>query len=202
MDGPSDEELVQRYRAAGGPPRGDPFLNQLFHRYHPRVAAWCVRMTGDPNSAADLAQEVFVKAFRHLDSFRGDSKFTTWLYSIARNRCMDELRSKTARLEETPDTGLEDVADERSQSVLVSMLRHESAEIVRGLIRDSLDETEMQAVTLHYVHELPLEAVTRILGLQNQSGAKAYIVSARRKLVKAFARLQSRQQGLKGGANV
>jgi RNA polymerase sigma-70 factor (ECF subfamily) len=202
MNGVSDEELVERYRAAGGSPQGDSFVNQLFQRYHARVAAWCVRMTGDADSAADLAQEVFVKAFRHLDSFRGDSKFATWLYSIARNRSMDELRSKAARLEDTPEAGLEDFVDHRNPNVLASMIRRESAEMVRGLIQESLNETEMHAVTLHYVHELPLDSVTRILGLDNQSGAKAYIVSARRKLAKAFARLQRLERGVKGGPDV
>jgi RNA polymerase sigma-70 factor, ECF subfamily len=201
MNGVSDEELVEHYRAAGGSPGGDPFLNQLFQRHHSRVAAWCVRMTGDANSAADLAQEVFVKAFRHFDSYRGDSKFTTWLYSIARNRCIDELRSKAASMEDAPGAELEEMVDERSPNVLTALVHRESAETVRGLIRESLNETEMQAVTLHYVHELPIDSVTRILGLENQSGAKSYIVSARRKLARAFARLQRLDRGTKGGSD-
>ena len=103
MDGVSDEELVERYRAEAGTARGDSYINQLFIRHHTRVAAWCVRMTGDASAAADLAQDIFMKAFQRLDSFRGESKFTTWLYVIARNRCMDELRSKATRPEETVD---------------------------------------------------------------------------------------------------
>ena len=148
MNGASDEELVEHYRAAGGSSGGDPFLDQLFQRYHSRVAAWCVRMTGDADWAADLAQDVFVKAFRHLEAYRGDSKFTTWLYSIARNRCMDELRSRAARMEDAPETGLEDVADERSPSVLTGLMRRESEEMVRGLIRESLNETERRWVEI------------------------------------------------------
>src|SRR5579864_9532981 len=92
----SDEELVERYRGEGGPQR-DAFLNQLFERHHTQVAAWCYRMTGEVDSAADLAQEVFLKAYQRLDSYRGTSKFTTWLYSIARNHCLDELRSRAVR---------------------------------------------------------------------------------------------------------
>src|SRR4249920_1430476 len=113
MDSVSDEELVERYRAEAGSPRGDSCIDQLFHRHHSRVAAWCLRMTGDANSAADLAQDIFVKAFQRLDSFRGDSKFTTWLYSIARNHCLDELRSKAARPEVTTAAVLEDMPDGR-----------------------------------------------------------------------------------------
>jgi RNA polymerase sigma factor (sigma-70 family) len=86
-----DEQLIERYRAQGGSPKGDPFLNQLFKRHHRRVAAWCFRMTGNTDAAADLAQDVFLKAFQNMPAFRGDSKFTTWLYTIARNRCLTQI---------------------------------------------------------------------------------------------------------------
>src|SRR6516225_10653277 len=89
----SDEELVDRYRAIAGPQQ-EEFLNQLFERHRTRVAAWCYRMTGDVDAATDLAQEVFLKAFQNLEAFQGQSKFTTWLYSIARNHCIDALRSR------------------------------------------------------------------------------------------------------------
>src|SRR5215469_2440786 len=92
----SDEELLRRYRASENSRAGDSLINQLFERHHSRVAAWCYRLTGDVESAADLAQEIFLKAFQRLDSFRGDSKFTTWLYAIARNHCMDQLRTRAA----------------------------------------------------------------------------------------------------------
>jgi len=60
--------------------------------------------------------------------------------------------------------------------------------MVRDLVRDSLSETEARVMTLHYAEELPLDAVTRLLKLDNASGAKAYIVSAKRKLARAVAR--------------
>src|ERR1700722_8080561 len=110
MEELSDEALVERYRSRAGGSAGNQFLDQLFQRHHSRVAAWCFRMTGDVGSAADLAQEIFLKAFQHIGSFRGESKFTTWLYSIARNRCMDELRSRAGRPEESPDDALEEMA--------------------------------------------------------------------------------------------
>src|SRR5579883_3348197 len=113
MESVSDEELVERYRAEAGSARGDAFINQLFHRHHSRVAAWCLRITGDINSAADMAQEVFIKALQRLDAFRGDSKFTTWLYAIARNHCLDEMRAKAGRPELTSAAVLEEMKDSR-----------------------------------------------------------------------------------------
>jgi RNA polymerase sigma-70 factor (ECF subfamily) len=184
----SDEELVERFRAAASSHDGQQFLNHLFERYHTRVAAWCYRMTGNVDSAADLAQDVFLKAFQRLGSFRGDSKFCTWLYAVARNHCMDELRSRAAKPGEIGDDVLEQVADSNLEPVLQTLVRDESAQTLRELIQDTLDETESKVMTLHYVDELPLDSITRLLGLENPSGAKAYVVSARRKLQRIVSR--------------
>jgi len=184
MEQLTDEELIERCQAATGPAAGEPFLNVLFQRHHGRVASWCYHMTEDTNSAVDLAQEIFIKAFQGIASFRRGSKFTTWLYSITRNHCLDELRSRKRQVQEvtTLTEDLEDWGVARADSVVE---KQESRELMQKLIRESLDETETKVMTLHYVHELPLDTVSRMLGLSNESGAKAYIVSARRKLKRA-----------------
>ena len=64
----------------------------------------------------------------------------------------------------------------------------ESEERIRALPVEVLDETGLQVMTLHYAEEMPLDAITRLLSLKNTSGAKAYIVSAKRKLSTAVAR--------------
>jgi RNA polymerase sigma-70 factor (ECF subfamily) len=192
-----DEQLIERYRAQGGSPKGDAFLDQLFKRHHARVAGWCFRMTGNIDAAADLAQDVFLKAFQNMPAFRGDSKFTTWLYTIARNRCFDQLRSAATQSEEALEGEFDQIADSRIEEPSSTLERQESEALMKRLIRESLDETETQVLTLHYAHELPLDVVTRSLGLTNQSGAKAYVVSARRKLSKAFERWRGTRQ-LKG----
>jgi RNA polymerase sigma-70 factor, ECF subfamily len=196
----SDEELVGRYRATGGLQQEES-LNQLFERHHSRVAAWCYRMTGNVDSATDLAQDVFLKAYQNLDSFRGQSKFTTWLYSIARNHWMDALSSRAAAPLQAGEAALEQVQDLRAGELLSTMERHQAEETVRQLMRETLDETETKVMTLHYVHELPLEVVTRTLNLTNTSGAKAYVVSARRKLARAFNQWKEREERRKGGGD-
>jgi DNA-directed RNA polymerase specialized sigma24 family protein len=64
------------------------------------------------------------------------------------------------------------------------------------LVTATLDQTEREVFTMHYGDDIPLDAITRILGLQNASGAKAYIVSARRKLARAVERLRLRHEEL------
>jgi RNA polymerase sigma-70 factor (ECF subfamily) len=203
MEKLQDEELIERYRTELGSAAAEVYLNELFGRHHRKVASWCLRITGDVNSAADLAQEIFLKAFQRLHTFQGTSSFTTWLFSITRNHCLDELRSRATHPQPSSEMVLDEIVDVSCDKVSSALERRESEELLRMLIRESLDETENKVLTLHYVHEMPLDAVSRMLGLTNQSGAKAYIVSARRKLKRAHARWKSRNElPTKGGSRV
>ena len=192
METPSDEDLVARSRLDGlSPVRQRELLNELFARYHTRVALWCYRVTGDRNSAGDLAQDVLLKAHRNLDSWRGQAKFSTWLYSITRNHCFNELAAKSVRPEGTADSLDFELADRRSvrpdkQVELESEIRQ-----MKELMKKTLDDTEANVMTLHFGEEMTLGAITRLLSLTNPSGAKAYIVSARRKMSSAVARLRA-----------
>jgi RNA polymerase sigma-70 factor (ECF subfamily) len=189
----SDEELVAKYRSQPDSPAAKRSLDELFQRHQRRVALWCLRMAGNRESAADLAQEVFLKAFRHLDSYRGDSKFSTWLYSITRNHCFNDLKSRAQAPEETTDPLLTEFVD-RTPGPDVQMEQESRARLLRDLIGTTLTETESQVLNLHYAEELPLDTVTRLLKLQNASGAKALVVSARRKLQRAVDRWKAREQ--------
>ena len=194
----SDEALIARYRAEANHAQADraqaeEYVNELFRRHHIKVARWCLAVTGDRESAADLAQEICVKAYRNLSYFRGQSKFSTWLYSITRNHCLNALRSKTSAPEmDTDETVMETLPDMGSDNPLASVERKQQAEIARQLINETLDETEKTVFTLHFGEELPLDAITRMLQLKNASGAKAYLVSAKRKLDRAVRRWKAR----------
>ena len=190
-----DEELVARYQARSGSPEANRCLDELFQRYRGKVALWCLRLAGDREAAADLAQEVFLKAFRAMATFRGDAKFSTWLYSIARNHCFNQDKSRAAAPEASADPALFEIADD-APDPLAQLESASAARMVRELISSSLSEVETQVMTLHYVEELPLDKVTRLLNLDNASGAKAYIVSARRKLTRAAERWKARGQGV------
>ena len=66
--------------------RAQPF-EEIFQLHHRRVYSICLRMTGNPAEAEDLTQDVFVLVFRKLESFRGESAFTTWLHRLTVNQC-------------------------------------------------------------------------------------------------------------------
>src|SRR5215467_13638745 len=198
----TDEELIELAQAEKGSAAAEMPLNELFRRHQAKVASWCYHITGDVNSAADLAQEILIKAFQALPSFRKGSKFTTWLYSISRNHCLDELRSRRKRNQELSDSLPDEIEDWGMAGADSVLEQREAAELLRQLIRESLDETETKVMTLHYVNELPLDAVSRMLGLTNASGAKAYVVSARRKLRRAHDLWKNRNKSSKAGKNV
>ena len=188
MDALSDEELIARFRLA---PASDPsrtLIEELFRRHQTRVVAWCYRLTGDRTNAVDLAQDVFVKAYSSLHTFRSDAKFTTWLYVIARNRWRDELRARQVRPRESPATGMFDEEPFTGNDALSALEARDARVLVQRLMDEALDETEKRVMTLHYGNDMQLDAITATLGLRNASGAKAYIVSARRKLNVAVKR--------------
>jgi len=109
MDGAQQDEaesidaLVQRAR------EGDArAFEGVYRRVSPRIYALCLRMTADADEAAERVQDVFVRAWERLDSFRGDSRFTTWLHRLAVNLVLQERRAKgRRRAREVADPDLE-----------------------------------------------------------------------------------------------
>ena len=72
-------------------------FSELVTRYEKTVYNLALRMVGDRSDAADMAQEAFVKAWTNLPSYRGESRFSAWLYRITTNVCLDFLRHKSRR---------------------------------------------------------------------------------------------------------
>jgi RNA polymerase sigma-70 factor (ECF subfamily) len=187
----SDDELMLLLRES--PSRADyDFLFAEFHRrFHPRVQAWCLRLSRSRSRAADLAQEVFLKAWRHMDSFRGDSRPSTWLYVIARNHCL----SAAQRLVSDPLNSGAPLSPRLWDSALPHpdshIARYQLSRDVCHLMNAALDPMEARVLALHYGYDVSLAAITTRMALDNPSGAKAYIVNGRRKIKHALERRKS-----------
>ena len=115
-------------------------FEKLVTEYEKGVYAIALRMTGNPEDASDMTQEAFIKAYNSLQSFRGDSKFSVWLYRIASNVCLDFLRSRsrkpTVSLSVEDDEGEEtqlDVADESQSPELLLERSLTRVAVQRGL---------------------------------------------------------------------
>src|SRR4051812_38933293 len=90
----TDERLMQALWAATDPDTSAAAFQEIFSRYHHRAATWRYRGTKDRDTASGLAPEGFFKAYRHRDSFRGESRLSTWLYSITRNHCLSAIKRR------------------------------------------------------------------------------------------------------------
>ena len=172
----SDEELVDRYRALGDT-RREEFLDQLFERHRTRVAAWCYRMTGDLDAATDLAQDVFLKAFEHLSSFRRESSLKTWLYRIAINHCINHVKKHSQEfVEVTEYTG------SIRPSVHAQMEHEEQRDQFRRMIKH-LPPKQKAILELRINEQLSYEEIAKISG-RTVSTIKASVFFALGKLRK------------------
>ncbi|HBQ25671.1 MAG TPA: RNA polymerase subunit sigma-24, partial [Syntrophomonas sp.] len=73
-------------------------FEELVSHYHNKIYALAYRYMGNEEDAYDMAQEAFLKAFRSLHTFKGNSSFSTWLYRVTTNVCLDELRRRKRRI--------------------------------------------------------------------------------------------------------
>ena len=177
-----DKVLMTALAVAVNQPTFDCLFEEVFDRYNRQVARWCYKISKDQDRALDLTQEVFIKAYRSIHSFRGDSQLSTWLYVITRNHCLNSLKKWRTEPDghavECPLT----LVRATDEDVHLTLERTQSYQQVFRFLYSILTPMEVKVMTLHYVDDLTLPAITRRLRLSNRSGAKAYIVSTRRKL--------------------
>ena len=89
----SDQELISRSCT------GDiDAFEELVKRYESKIYTIAYRLVGNPADASDMAQEAFIKIYRALPKFRGESSLTTWIYHIVANTCRDELRKRKVKV--------------------------------------------------------------------------------------------------------
>ena len=174
--GTPDEELIERFRA--GIER-EASATQLFGRYQRRVYLWCLRMVRDHDRALDLAQESQLKAFRGLDGFREEARFSSWLFAIVRNVCLSDLRP--VRLTRDPDFDLESLATPAVDAD-ARLIEFEDENALWNLVDECLEADEREALMLRCFERVPVEEISQRLGLENRTGARALLQKARRKL--------------------
>lgn len=179
-----DLDLLGRAVADPNSQAGRHAASELLGRYRKRVYVWCLRYTHDHDQALDLAQEVLISAYRNLDSFGGRSQFGSWVFSIARNRCLSELRRPALLVDEgvDPDERVS-TADNPDQELENRLAEEELLELIRRV----LDPEEQQAIWLRCFEKMPVDEITKVLAITEASGARGVLQRARRKLKAAIA---------------
>ena len=133
-------------------------FDRLVERYQRDVYRLCYRYVNNHQDANDMAQEAFLKAYRALSRFRGDSAFSTWLYRIAVNTCLNFRAARRAPQEELS----EHLAD-GGTGVAERMQEDErSAQVRKAVAR--LPEKQRATLILKIYHDLTHEEVARVLG--------------------------------------
>jgi RNA polymerase sigma-70 factor, ECF subfamily len=133
-------------------------FDRLVERYQRDVYRLCFRYVNNHHDASDMAQEVFLKAYRALAKFRGDSSFSTWLYRIAVNTCLNFKAARKVPAEELS----EHVADGGMPAV-DRLEREERSQRVRKAVA-RLPEKQRATLILKVYQDLTHEEVARILG--------------------------------------
>jgi len=187
----TDEELIERSRRE--PAAAEDCLALLYQRYYSKVAAWCLRIGGDRQEAGDLAQEVFLRVHERLGSFRGDSRFSTWLYTVTRSVTINRgVAARRRQADPLDEEGMPEPV-EPSLGADEAMERSEILQELRRAMERDLEPLEARVLYLHYVDGMSLAGITALLKLENKSGAKAHIVSGGRKMKRRFGRWLARQ---------
>jgi RNA polymerase sigma-70 factor (ECF subfamily) len=159
---PNDEELVQRAQQDD-----ERAFGELVRRYEHKVYSLALRMVRNPEDAEDVLQDTFLRAFRGIKSFKGNSTFSTWIYRIAANSALMRLRKK-----QLPTVSIED-ASEREAPIAIAdwkpgpveqLLTQETFRAMEDAV-DSLPAEFRQVFILRDVEELSNAEVAEILDL-------------------------------------
>lgn len=169
----TDDELIGR--ALDGSERA--WLT-LVRRHEQRLYNYALRMSGNPDDAMDILQDVLMSVYRNLDSFRGDSKFTTWLFRIASFRCTDYFRRRnwqTTTLgddEELPD----DSGHHEPEFLLSQVEDNEGIVHLMGL----LPPEQRQVVELKFFQHFTFDEIAGQLGISpNTAKTRLYTALSR-----------------------
>lgn len=170
----AEQRLLKRLRQ-----RDESAFSEIVRLYQHKVFNLVFRMLGDRAEAEDLAQDVFVTVFRSIEQFRGDSKFSTWLYRVSANHCKNRLKylgrrhvGQTSSFDEVVEANRElpeggdgpATIGERLQRPDELLEGYELEKQVQAAIA-ALDEDHRLLVVLRDLEELSYEEIVQITGL-------------------------------------
>jgi RNA polymerase sigma-70 factor (ECF subfamily) len=187
----ADESALIR-RAQGGDRTA---FDVLVRRYDREVLRLALKVVGSPEEAADLYQEAFLKVYRSLSKFRFESTFSTWLYRVVMNVCLDHLRRQRSRSEVQPPEGEEGqpeffhtVADDKPGLNPEQALRAKEINRRIGSALELLSPRERMVFELKHYQGLRLRAIGEVCGTSEET-AKNCLFRATQKLRLSLADL-------------
>ena len=153
----------------------------LVERYQHYIFTLAMRLTGSREDSEEIAQDVFVKAYRSLSDFRGDSKFSTWLYTIATTSCISFLRKHKLETQSLDNENVFAHADNIDSGMSANQVELKSKVAMVNNAIKLLSPEDAEVLTLFYKGEQSLQEIARILG-QETNTVKVRLHRARRVL--------------------
>ena len=178
------EDTLNAFRAADGI---DSAFEALVRKYEKFVSTCVYSIVGNPDDTMDVSQEVFLKVYKSISSFKGESEFSTWLYRIAKNTALDFVRQRKQNTVSIDSSGEEsegfDIPDESTKSSPEkAALRNEKYEILRKAI-GLLSEEHREIIILRDLNDYSYEQIAKILQIEAGT-VKSRLFRAREQLRK------------------
>jgi RNA polymerase sigma factor (sigma-70 family) len=170
----------------------------LVERYRNYVFTLVLRFTGNREDAEEIAQDIFVKAFRSLADFRGASKFSTWLYTIVNNTCISFLRKKKIDTVSIEGANTQVQLENQGLAFRANAMEQKSKHVLVNEAIGLLGPGDRQVISLFYKGEQSLDEIGRIMGLEpNTVKVKLHRARTRlkEKMEKHFSRELKELQG-------
>ena len=174
--GPTDIEIISRVL------KGDQqAYAELVNRYKNYVFTLALRFTKNREDAEEVAQDIFIKAYRSLADFKGTAKFSTWLYTVVYTTSITFLRKKKLEVQSLDNERVFELADNQDSGFSANQVEQKSRVSMVNDAIAMLNADDAQIITLFYKAEQSLEEIGAILGLE-QNTAKVRLHRARQRL--------------------
>lgn len=160
---------------------------KIIEKYKNPLFATILRMTRNQQDAEDLVQESFIKIYHQLGKFNGKGSFSSWMYRVAINHCLDEFRKKRYKMEQVE---INEVHAKDFQHPEVTYLKKEKNRQLEKLI-GRLPEDERLILLLRYVNELSYKEISELMNVS--------LATVRNKLHRGKKKLRKTMQDGKGG---
>ena len=155
-------------------------FSKLVDDYKNLVFTVALRMLKNTEEAEEVAQDTFIKVFKSLKNFKGDAKFSTWIYRIAYNACLDRIKKNKKEFANSSIDELEGFEIKDMSNALDTIMASEKRQLVRKCV-ESLSSTDAALITFFYFEEKNLKELGEILNL-TENTVKVRLFRARARL--------------------
>ncbi len=152
----------------------------LVDRYKDLIFTLAIQMLKNREEAEEVSQDTFIKVFKKLKNFKGDSKFSTWVYRIAYNTCLDRLKSNKRKQNTVAINEFTEHEVKTLDNALSMMEAQESKQAIQDCLQ-MLPADDCALLTLYYFEELSLEEIAKVIGVK-ANNVKVKLFRSRKKL--------------------